>query len=161
LPYTEAIKKNQFWLIKTEPTSYAIDDLQKDKKTAWTGIRNYQVRNLIRDTIAVGDMCLFYHSSADPTGVVGIAKVVSKPYADPTAYAKKDHHFDPKSTKENPIWYAVDVSFVKKFKQIITLGELKSGKELDGMLVRSKGSRLSIQPVSEKHYKYIVEKLAA
>jgi len=146
-----------YWLIKSEPTVYSIDDLRQDKKTSWTGIRNYQARNFIRDQMKKGDLCLFYHSSSEVKGIFGIAKVASNPHADLSAFNKKDSHYDPKSTKENPIWYAVDVQFVKKFKKPITLGELKLGMELDGMMVRNKGARLSVLPVSEKHYNIIEE----
>lgn len=102
------------WLFKTEPTSYSIEDLQKDKKTQWTGIRNYQVRNFLRDDIKTGDKVLIYHSSADTIGVVGLAEVTVGSLPDTTALDKKDHHFDSKSSKENPIWYCAEIKFVKK-----------------------------------------------
>ncbi len=149
-----------YWLIKTEAAMYSIDDLARDKRVPWTGIRNYQARNFIRDGMKVGDLCLFYHSVAEP-GIYGIAKVASKPHADLTAQDKKDEHYDPKSTKENPIWMCVDVQFVKKFKRPVSLVELKAERELGGMLVLAKGSRLSVMPVSERHFKYIVEKLVS
>ena len=144
-----------YWLIKTEAAMYSIDDLKRDKKSAWTGIRNYQARNSIRDGMKVGDLCLFYHSSSEPTGIFGIAKVVSRPYGDATALNKKDEHYDPKSTKSDPIWYCVDVQFVKKFKTPVLLSELKADPKLKGMVVTQQGSRLSVQPVSESHFKYI------
>ena len=153
-------KYMNYWLLKSEGTCYSIDDLKKDKKTPWSGIRNYQARNFIRDSMKVGDMALFYHSNSEPTGVYGIAKVVSTPYPDPTAFNKKDEHFDPKSTKENPIWMVVDVAFVKKFKERISLAEIKVDPKLEGIMVAQKGSRLSVQPLSEKHFKYISEILA-
>src|SRR6266516_4146075 len=99
-----------YWLIKSEGSCYSIDDLKKDKRTAWTGVRNYQARNFMRDGMKVGDLVLFYHSSSDPTGIYGIVKVTSKPYPDRTALDKKDMHYDPKSTEENPIWMLVDVA---------------------------------------------------
>ena len=148
-----------YWLIKTEPTSYSIDDLKRDKKTAWTGIRNYQVRNFIRDEIKKGDLCLFYHSSSKPAGVFGVASVISAAKPDPTAFDKKDSHFDPKSTKENPIWMCMDVAFVSKAKNPFTLSEIKADHALTGMLVREWGSRLSIQPVSKMHFAYIQKHL--
>jgi predicted RNA-binding protein with PUA-like domain len=144
-----------YWLIKSEGSCYSINDLQKDKKIAWTGIRNYQARNFMRDNMKVGDLALFYHSSSEPTGVYGIAKVISKSHTDETALDKKDEHYDPKSTKENPIWMCVDMAFVKKFKEPVTLSEIKIDPKLEGIMVAQKGSRLSIQPVSEKHFKYI------
>lgn len=150
-------KVNKYWLIKSEPGSYSIDDLKRDKKTAWTGIRNYQVRNMLRDQIKKGDMCLFYHSSCEVIGIAGIAKVVSDGYPDPTQFDKKDHHFDPKSVgKQTPdLWYCVDVSFVKKLPKVLTLAEIKLDPKFNGMLVTKTGSRLSIQPVTQKHFEYI------
>jgi predicted RNA-binding protein with PUA-like domain len=147
----------QYWLIKSEADCYSIDDFAKDKKTAWTGIRNYQARNFMRDKMSLDDGVLYYHSSSDPTGVVGVAKVGSKAKADLTAMNKKDDHFDPKSTKDNPIWFCVDMVFVKKFKNPITLSRIKIDPELKHMVVAQQGSRLSVQPVSEKHFKKIVE----
>lgn len=149
-----------YWLLKSEGSCYSIDDLKKDKKTAWTGIRNYQARNFMRDQMKIGDLCLFYHSNSEPTGVYGVAKVVSKPHPDMTAFDKKDEHYDPKSKTENPTWMCVDIAFVKKFKNPISLSEIKIDPKLEGIVVSQKGSRLSIQPVSEKHYKYIVDILS-
>lgn len=144
-----------YWLLKSEGDCYSIDDLRKDRKTAWSGIRNYQARNFMRDQMSVGDLCLFYHSSSEPTGVFGIAKVVSKAKPDSTAQDKRDDHFDPKSTKENPIWMCPDIQFVSKAKISLSLYEIKADPELKGMMVRERGSRLSVQPVSEKHFKHI------
>jgi predicted RNA-binding protein with PUA-like domain len=149
-----------YWLLKSEGECYSIDDLKKDRKVAWTGVRNYQARNFMRDSMKVGDFALFYHSQSNPTGVYGIAKVVSKPYPDPTAFDKKDEHYDPKSKKENPTWILVDIAFVSKFKHPISLDEIKIDQKLEGMVVRQQGSRLSIMPVSEKHFKYIKDILA-
>jgi predicted RNA-binding protein with PUA-like domain len=149
-----------YWLIKSEGACYSIDNLKKDKKVAWTGVRNYQARNFMRDNMKTGDLVLFYHSSSDPNGVYGVARVASVPYPDATAFNKKDDHYDPKSKKENPTWILVDISFVKKFSYPISLDEIKIDPHLDGMMVRQRGSRLSIQPVSEKHFKYIVDTLA-
>src|SRR4051812_19228185 len=105
-----------YWLIKSEPDCYSIEDFKKDKKTAWTGIRNYQARNFMRDGMKIGDGVLFYHSGANPPAVVGVAKVGSKPHPDTTALNVKDDHYDPKSTKDNPIWYCVDMSYVSTFR---------------------------------------------
>ncbi|MEO5646027.1 MAG: EVE domain-containing protein [Candidatus Paceibacterota bacterium] len=149
----------RYWLLKSEGDCYSIDDLKKDKSTAWTGIRNYQARNFMRDDMKKGDMALFYHSSSDPTGVYGIAKVISDAHADETQFDKNDDHYDPKSTKAAPRWMCVDISFVKKFNEPISLTEIKLDPHLEGMVVRATGSRLSIQPVSEKHFTYIVEEL--
>jgi len=153
----------RYWLIKSEGTCYSIDDLKHDKKTAWTGIRNYQARNFMRDDMALGDLVFFYHSLGTPehpSGVYGIAKVASKPHVDETQFEKKDMHFDPKASKEKPIWFCVDMSFVSKFKNPVNLGMIKRDRNLEGMEVRRAGSRLSIQPVSEKHFVYIRDTLA-
>jgi predicted RNA-binding protein with PUA-like domain len=147
-----------YWILKSEADCYSIDDMQKDKKTSWVGIRNYQARNFMRDGMKIGDLCLFYHSSSDPTGVFGIVKVVSKSHSDETQFDPKDDHYDPKSTKEKPIWECVDVQFVSKFKNPISLSEIKMRPELGGISVAQKGSRLSVMPVSEAHFK-IIEKL--
>jgi predicted RNA-binding protein with PUA-like domain len=148
------------WLIKSEGDCYSIDDLKRDKKADWTGIRNYQSRNFMTRDMEVGDQVLFYHSGGStsaPTGVYGIAKVSSKAHPDPTQFDKRSEYFDPKATREKPIWYCVDIAYVSKLKEPITLSELKIDPALDGMLVRARGSRLSIQPVSKKHFDYIVK----
>ena len=144
----------QYWLIKSEPDCYSIDDLAKEKKVSWTGVRNYQARNFIR-AMKKGDSILFYHSSANPVLVAGIAEVGSDPYADTSALRKNEDHYDQKATKENPIWSAVDVVFIKKFKNPVTLNYIKLNPKLEGMMVSQKGSRLSVQPVSEAHFKII------
>lgn len=150
----------KYWLLKSEGDCYSIDDLKRDKKVAWTGVRNYQARNFMRDDMKVGDMILFYHSNAKPNGVYGIAKVASTPYPDPTAFDEKDEHFDPKSKKDMPTWILVDIAFVSKFKEPISLDEIKIDPRLEGMVVRQTGSRLSVMPVSEKHFNYIKNTLA-
>lgn len=147
-----------YWLMKSEPEVFSIDDLARDRKTMWDGVRNYQARNFMRDQMQVGDFVFFYHSNAEPSGIAGIAKVASKAYADPTAFDKKDVHFDPKSKKDAPSWYLVDISFVKKFKNFLPLDEVKKIKGLEGMLLLQKGSRLSVQPVSQKHWDILKEK---
>lgn len=143
-----------YWLIKSEPDCYSIDDLKRDKKTSWTGVRNYQARNFIK-TMSKGDLVLFYHSGANPPAIAGICKVASTPYGDMTALNKNDDHFDPKSTKENPIWSAVDMEYVKTFTEPFTLPQIKNNPKLADMIVAQQGSRLSIMPVSEKHFKLI------
>jgi len=144
----------KYWLIKSEPDCYSIADLKQDKKTSWTGVRNYQARNFIRD-MSKGDLVLFYHSGANPPAVAGICKVVSKPYGDTTALDPKNDHFDPKATKENPIWSAVDMQYFSTFKEPVTLPQIKNNPKLSDMLVAQQGSRLSIMPVSEKHFKIV------
>lgn len=146
----------KYWLMKTEPEMYSIDDLKKDKKGSWDGVRNYQARNFMME-MKKGDLVLFYHSNTKIIGVAGIAKVIKESYPDHTAYDKKDEHFDPKSKKEKPTWYMVDVGFVKKFKEVVTLEEIKKNKKLKDMRIVQKGSRLSVTPVSEKEFEVIVE----
>lgn len=145
------------WLMKSEPSCYSIDDLKKQKTTSWDGVRNYQARNYMRDTMKLHDDVLFYHSNTDQIGIVGLAKVCKLAHPDITAWDPKSDHFDPKSTKENPIWMMVDVEFVQKFKRVITLQEIKMHEQLQHMLVARKGMRLSIQPVSPEHLAIIKE----
>jgi predicted RNA-binding protein with PUA-like domain len=147
--------------MKTEPESFSIDDLaaEKNKTTCWDGVRNYQARNYMRDQMKVGDLVLFYHSNANPPGIAGIAAVVKESYPDFTAFDTNNKHYDPKSRHESPTWMMVDIQLKKKFKQLITLPELKESKSLDGMELLRKGSRLSVQPVSKQHFT-IIEKWA-
>ena len=158
----------KYWLIKSEGDCYSIDDLKKEKVTAWTGVRNFQARNYMRDDMKVGDLVLFYHSSSksesEPNGIYGIAKVGSKPHEDDTAFDVNDEHYDPNSimnqlTGEDPTWVCVDMAFVKKFTKPFTLEQIKKDKELKKMEVAKVGQRLSIMPVEEKQSK-LVEKLS-
>jgi predicted RNA-binding protein with PUA-like domain len=149
----------RYWLLKSEGDCYSIDDLKRDQTTAWTGIRNYQARNFMRDDMKKGDRVLFYHSSSEPTGIYGVARIVSDAKPDETQFDKKDDHYDATSKKTDPRWWCVDVAFVKKFPEPISLAEIKNDPHLEGMVVRQPGSRLSVQPVSEKHFKYITEEL--
>lgn len=148
-----------YWLMKTEPQAYSIDDLKRDKKTAWGGVRNYQARNFMMRDMEKGDLVLFYHSSSKPTGVYGVGKVSSTAHPDVTQFDTRGQYYEPKATKEKPIWYCVEVAFVKKFKDPISLDVLKFDPKLEGMRVRERGLRLSIQPVSEKHFRHIVESM--
>lgn len=141
--------------MKSEPGVYSIDDLSRDKKTYWDGVRNFQARNFMRDKMKIGDLVLFYHSNAEPSGVAGIAKVCKAGYPDFTAWDKKDVHFDPKSIEAKPQWYMVDVQFEEKFKHFVSLEELKSNLALKGMMVTQRGSRLSVQPVDKKHFEIV------
>ncbi len=148
-----------YWLVKSEGSCYSIDDLKQDKKTSWTGVRNYQARNFMRD-MKKNDQVFFYHSNGtpkDPAGIYGLAKVSAQVHPDETQFDKKDDHYDPKATREKPIWECVDITFVKKFKVPITLEQIKFEPSLSGMILTQKGSRLSIQPVSEKHFKELME----
>lgn len=146
-----------YWLIKSEGDCYSIYDLKKDKKTAWNGVRNYQARNFMRDSMKIGDLALFYHSNSKPIGVYGVAKVASKVHTDMSALDSKDEHYDSKSTKEKPIWECVDFAFVKKLTRIVSLEEIKMDYKLEGIMVAKKGSRLSIQPVSKNHFERIID----
>ncbi len=150
----------KYWLMKTEPNAYSIDDLaaEETKTTCWDGVRNYQARNFMRDEMQIGDKVLFYHSNAKPPGVVGVAKVVQESYPDFTAFDPKNKHYDPKSKQDSPTWYMVDIRFEQKFANPIPLDELKAIKALEGMVLLQKGSRLSVQPVSKKHFELIVKR---
>jgi predicted RNA-binding protein with PUA-like domain len=149
-----------YWLMKTEPSTFGVDDLAKKprKRAMWDGVRNYQARNMLRDDFRKGDLAFLYHSSADETGVAGIMEVVRTAYPDPTAFEKKNPHYDPGSDPANPRWYVVDVQLKRRLERVITLDELRKHetRELDGMLLLKRGNRLSITPVSEAHWKFIL-----
>ena len=147
----------RYWLIKSEPSAYSIDDLKRDKSTLWEGIRNYQARNFMMKEMKVGDEALFYHSSAEPPGAVGIAEVSGAAEPDPTQFDSGDSHYDPKATPAKPIWFCVRVRFKQKFTRQVALSELRERKELKDMVLLQKGSRLSIQPVTEKEFKLVSE----
>lgn len=147
------------FLLKSEPNCFSVDDLARDGQTSWTGVRNYQARNTLRDSMNVGDMCFFYHSSCDEPGIVGLMKVVSEALPDMTALDVSNEHYDPKSTLENPIWTTRMMEFVEKFSKPISLTFIKSYPELSDMIVAQRGSRLSIQPVSEKHFSLLMKLL--
>jgi predicted RNA-binding protein with PUA-like domain len=146
-----------YWLMKSEPEVYSIDDLERDGKTDWTQVRNFKARNYMRE-MKVGDGVLFYHSNADPSGVAGVAEVCREAYPDRTQFDAKSDYFEPKATKEKPYWYCPDVRFVAKLARLVPLEELKASDKLDGMLLTSgKASRLSVQPVEKKHFDAIVK----
>ncbi len=143
--------------MKSEPDTYSITHLKKDRSTWWEGVRNYQARNSMVKDMAVGDEVLFYHSSCEPPGVAGVA-VISKPSRpDQLQFDKKSEYYDPKSTPEKPRWFCTQVKFVRQFKNLLTLQQIRNDDHLKDMLVIKKGSRLSIQPVSEKNFYHIVE----
>lgn len=145
-----------YWLMKSEPDVFSIDTLKNKKKSGWDGVRNYQARNFMRDDMKKGDCVLFYHSSCDVPGIAGLARVSKEAHPDPTQFDSKSEYFDPKATKEAPRWFMVEVEFVEKFDHVITLQLLKNEKSLDKMPLVQKGSRLSINPVTEKEYKTIL-----
>lgn len=142
----------KYWLMKSEPDVYSIDQLKKDKTTWWEGVRNYQARNFMMKDMQVGDEVLFYHSNAEPPGVAGLAKVSKLAAPDKQQFDKKSDYFDKKASLEKPIWFCVEVEFVKKFPELVCLGDLRESDKLKDMLVLQKGSRLSVQPVDKKHF---------
>ena len=148
--------KSRKWLMKTEPDVYSINDLLQDKVTHWEGIRNYQARNFMMKDMTIGDDVLIYHSNAKPPGIVGLGKVSSEAYPDFFAWDDKSKYFDPKSPESKPRWFMVDISFQSKFNRLISLDELKQDDNLTDMMVIKKGVRLSIQPVSEQDFNYIL-----
>jgi len=145
-----------YWLMKSEPDVYSIDDLERDGREMWDSIRNYQARNMMRDDMRIGDKVFFYHSNCKEPGIVGISRVVSKPYADPTQFDPKSKYFDAKSDKDNPRWILVDVEFVRKLKRSVTLTEIKAIPELEDMILTRRGNRLSIMPIDKKHWDIIL-----
>lgn len=147
----------RYWLLKSEPDCYSIDDLKKDNVEMWDGTRNYQVRNMMRDDMQIGDLCLFYHSNTKEIGVVGTMKIVSKAYPDPTQFDSKSDHPDPKSDPENPRWLCVDVQFQSKLPRTVTLAEIKIDPAFETMPLVKKGNRLSVMPVAKKHFQKIVK----
>jgi len=138
--------------MKSEPESYSIDHLKRDKKTPWSGVRNFQARNFMRDDMHAGDGVLFYHSSCAVPGVYGIGKVASKAYPDPTQFDSKSPYFDARATKDKPIWYLVDVAFARKLQAPVSITEMRANKKLSGMATFRKGSRLSVTPVTAEEF---------
>jgi predicted RNA-binding protein with PUA-like domain len=152
-------KPAKFWLLKTEPESFSIQDLAKapQQTTCWDGVRNYQARNFMRDEMSVGDRVLFYHSSSEEPAVVGLAKVVCEAYPDPTAWDPKDSHYDPGATKEEPRWFMVDIKLERIFKEPLPLTMLRGVQALKEMELLRKGSRLSVQPVRRGEFEAILK----
>jgi predicted RNA-binding protein with PUA-like domain len=145
----------RYWLMKTEPDEFSIDDLAKRKVEPWTGVRNYQARNFIREMEA-GDGVLFYHSSCEVPGVAGIAEVAATAYPDPTQFDRKSDYYDAASKREEPRWSLVDVRFKRKLKRVIPLAELKDRAELEGFALLARGNRLSVLPVSRAQWDFIL-----
>ncbi len=154
---SNASARPRYWLMKSEPSAFSIDDLARASKqtTCWEGVRNYQARNFMR-SMAVGDRVLFYHSNADPPAVVGIAEVVRTAYPDPTQFDKADIHYDPDSVPANPRWDLVDIKYIKKFSAPLPLDRLRGEPKLKGMVLLRKGSRLSVQPVTAAEWAHIL-----
>jgi len=152
------VKTMRYWLMKSEPGEFGIDDLNKRPKRTepWDGVRNYQARNMMRDEMKKGDLAFFYHSNCDEPGIVGIMKIVKEGYPDQTAFDPDDKHYDPKSDPDNPRWFHVDVRFKRKFNNTITLQMLRDQKSLKNMKLLQRGNRLSIMPLSKKEWDYIL-----
>jgi predicted RNA-binding protein with PUA-like domain len=150
------------WLVKSEPTSFSWQDLWSAPKrtTAWDGVRNFQARNFLRDEMQVGDLAFFYHSSADPTAIMGICEIVRAGYPDDTAFDPKSGHFDPKSDRAKPTWYMVDLRAVRPLEHPATLARLREERGLSKMVLLQRGSRLSVQPVTEQEFE-IIERIGA
>ncbi|NJD05008.1 MAG: EVE domain-containing protein [Methylococcaceae bacterium] len=147
-----------YWLMKTEPTEFSIDDLEHrpNQTESWDGVRNYQARNMIRDQMKTGDQVLIYHSNCDHPGIAGIAVIVREAYPDPTAFQSGHKHYDPTAKPDAPRWFMVDVGFVRKLRRIITLAELKDRPELEGLALVRRGNRLSVMPVTPQHWEFIL-----
>lgn len=149
----------QYWLMKSEPDAFSIDDLKaRPKQTEpWDGVRNYQARNSMRDQMKVGDGVFFYHSSCEVPGIYGLAEIASTAYPDPSQFNPKSKYYDPASKPEEPRWYLVDVKYKRHLKRPLTLDEIKQHeKKLAGMALIQRGSRLSVQPVRPEHWKYLL-----
>ena len=147
----------QYWLMKSEPDTYSIDDLQSFGVDHWDGIRNYQVRNFFRDQMQVGDQAFFYHSNCKEPGIVGTMEIVSKAYPDHTAFDPSEKYFDSKSDPENPRWLMVNVRYIRHLGRMITLGELRQQKQIADMKLLQRGNRLSVLPLSKMEWQYILE----
>lgn len=147
--------EKRYWLVKSEPGTYGIDDLARDGKTPWNGVRNYRARNFMRDEMKVGDLVFYYHSNADPPGIVGVARVASEPYPDASQFDSGSPYFDPGSDPADPRWQLVDLAFVARLPRVLGLPELKERPELAGMPLLQRGQRLSVQPVPPACWKAI------
>lgn len=145
-----------YWLMKSEPDVYGIDTLEREKVGTWEGVRNYQARNHMRD-MRVGDLALFYHSNANPSGVVGLMRIHREAYVDETQFDPKSDYYDAKSKREAPRWDRVDVAFAEKFPREVSLEQLKNDPACEGMLVIKRGMRLSVQPVDKAHVRHVMK----
>ncbi|MCA8990369.1 MAG: EVE domain-containing protein [Planctomycetaceae bacterium] len=154
-----AAKSRNYWLFKSEPSAFSIDDLaaEKTKTTFWDGVRNYQARNMLRDEVKLGDRVFLYHSNADPMAIVGLCEVVREGYPDHTAFDPANKHYDEKSNPENPTWFMVDIKLVAKFDEPVTRDQLKDEPQLADMMLLRRGSRLSIQPVTLNEYQTVLK----
>jgi predicted RNA-binding protein with PUA-like domain len=153
-----AHKNRHYWLLKSDPESFSFDDLWKlpDRTTHWDGVRNFQARNFLRDEMKKGDLAFFYHSGGEDPGVVGIVEVVREGYPDHTAFDPKDSHFDPKSKKDSPTWSMIDIHAVERFPRPVSLAEMRTKPELEGLPLLQKGNRLSVQKVGSTEWNAVV-----
>ena len=147
-----------YWLFKTEPESFSIEDQKKSKNqtTFWDGVRNYRARNILRDEIKKSDGVLFYHSSTEPLAVMGYCEVVKEGYPDHTQFDPKNDHFDPKAKKESPTWFMVDIKLVKEFKTPVTLDQIRANPKLKAITLIQRGNRLSVMQVSKNEFEEIL-----
>ena len=146
-----------YWLMKNEVADYSIDDMARDKRTDWTGVRNYQARNFMRDAMKKGDLAFYYHSNAEPSGIAGIIKIVSDAKPDLTQFDRKSKYFDDKAKKDSPTWILREVEFVEKLPRLISIQEIRAMEACKKMMLLQKGSRLSITPVSDSEWKAIIK----
>jgi predicted RNA-binding protein with PUA-like domain len=147
----------RFWLVRSEPDVYSIDDLERDGATCWDGVRNYQARNTLRDDMKRGDGVLFYHSNAKPLAIVGVARISKEGYPDHTAWDPSTKYHDPKSDPQNPTWFMVDIEFVARFASPLCREQLVDEPELAGMALLQKASRLSVQPVTPAEWRHVLK----
>lgn len=149
----------KYWLIKSEPSVFSIDDLIKspNQTTFWDGVRNYQARNYLKNEMKVGDKAIFYHSNAEPPAAVGIVEIVKEGYPDFTAFDKNHKYYDSKSSPEKPIWFMVDVKFIKKFNKPVSLEQIKKNPKLSKMKLVQKGNRLSVMPITKEEFEEITK----
>jgi predicted RNA-binding protein with PUA-like domain len=149
----------KYWLMKTEPSTFGVDDLSRapDQTTSWEGVRNYQARNMLRDEMSIGDLAFLYHSSCPEPGIAGVVRVVRAGYPDPSAWRRRDPHFDAKSPENKPLWYTVDVRLKQRASPLLPLSKLREHArlELEGLWLLRKGNRLSITPVDTAHFRFI------
>ncbi len=145
----------KYWLMKSEPDVYSIDDLAAKSPAMWEGCRNYTVRNFFRDAMSIGDLAFFYNSNSDPIGIAGVMEIVSEAYPDPTQFDPRSHYYDPKSPQDAPRWVLRDVSFVEKFLRVVPLAELRSTPGLEEMMVVRKGQRISVMPVTPEEWNIV------
>ncbi|MBI5364952.1 MAG: EVE domain-containing protein [Planctomycetes bacterium] len=155
---TPDVRSRRYWLLKSEPTAFAFDDLWNapGRRTAWDGVRNYQARNFLRDEVRIGDGVLFHHSSADPSGITGLAEVVGAAAADPTQFDARSPGYDPRARRADPPWVSITIRAVARATRCVTLAELRSVPELAGMALLKRGQRLSVQPVTAAEWAVVV-----